>query len=74
MKISRTGEVQNTSGLNWGHRGTKNPNRNRNEAYIQLPSNVYRSDFFPPKPQHFRVVIDDAKQFICVRAEKDDVG
>jgi HKD family nuclease len=71
---SRTGEVQNTAGLNWGHRGSKNPNRNRNEAYIQLPSNVYRSDFFPPKPQHFRVVTDDSKQFICVRAEKDDVG
>jgi hypothetical protein len=71
---SRTGEVQNTAGLNWGHRGSKNPNRNRNEAYIQLPPNVYKSDFFPPKPQHFRVVTDDSKQFICVRAEKDEVG
>jgi hypothetical protein len=71
---SRTGEVQNTAGLNWGHRGDRNPNRNRNEAYIQLPPSVYRSNFFPPKPQHFRVVTDDSKQFICVRAEKDDVG
>jgi hypothetical protein len=71
---SRTGEVQNTGGLNWGHRGSKNPNRNRNEAYIQLPPNVYKGKFFPPKPQHFRVVTDDSKQFICVRAEKDDVG
>jgi hypothetical protein len=71
---SRTGEVQNTGGLNWGHRGEKNPNRNRNEAYIQLPPEVYRTNFFPPKPQHFRVVTDDSKEFICVRAEKDDVG
>jgi hypothetical protein len=70
----RTDEVQNTGGLNWGHRGSKNPNRNRNEAYIQLPPDVYKSNFFPPKPQHFWVVTDDSKQFICVRAEKDDVG
>jgi len=71
---SKTGEVQNTGGLNWGHRGSKNPNRNPNEAYIQLPPNVYKSDFFPPKPQHFRVFTDDSKQFICVRAEKDAAG
>jgi hypothetical protein len=71
---SRTGKTQQTAGLNWGHRGSKNPNRNKNEAYIQLPPSVYKSDFFPPKPQHFTVKTDDSKQFIGVRAEKDDVG
>ncbi|MDR0320822.1 MAG: NgoFVII family restriction endonuclease [Treponema sp.] len=65
----RTGEVQNVAGLNWGHR-RNNPNRNRNEAYIQLPPDVYRSDFFPPKPQHFTVITDDSKTFICRRAQK----
>jgi hypothetical protein len=65
----KTGEVQNTAGLNWGHR-KNNPNRNRNEAYIQLPPDVYKSDFFPAKPQHFTVVTDDSKTFICCRAQK----
>jgi len=67
---SRTGEVQNVGGLNWGHR----ERRNRNEAYIQLPPNVYNSDFFPPKPQFFTVITDDSKSFICRRAEKGGDG
>jgi hypothetical protein len=67
--VDRTGKVQNTAGLNWGHR-TNNPNRNKNEAYIQLPPDVYKSDFFPAKPQHFTVITDDSKTFICRRAQK----
>ncbi|WP_228378534.1 restriction endonuclease PLD domain-containing protein [Treponema endosymbiont of Eucomonympha sp.] len=46
----------------------------QNQAYIQLPPTVYRSDFFPPKPQHFTVVTDDSKSFICKRAQKDEKG
>jgi len=69
----RTGEVQNTAGLNWGHR-KNNPNRNRNEAYIQLPPDVYKTDFFPAKPQHFTVITDDSKTFICCRAQKTVSG
>jgi hypothetical protein len=65
----KSGKVQNTAGLNWGHR-SNNPKRNRNEAYIQLPPEVYKSDFFPAKPQHFTVVTDDSKVFICCRAQK----
>lgn len=69
----RTGEVQNTAGLNWGHR--KNGlNRNLNEAYIQLPPDVYKTDFFPAKPQHFTVITDDSKTFICCRAQKKGTG
>lgn len=67
---SRNGEVQNTGGLNWGHRD----NRNRNEAYIQLTPDVYRSDFFPTRGQHFTVVTDDSKLFICTRAQKTEEG
>jgi hypothetical protein len=66
----RTGEVQTVGGLNWGHRGT----RNRNEAYIQLTPKVYKSLFFPEKPQHFTVVTDDSKTFICRRAQKGKTG
>jgi hypothetical protein len=69
----KTGEVQNTAGLNWGHR-KNNPNRNRNEAYIQLPPDVYKSDFFPDKPQHFTVITDDSKTLVCCRAEKGKEG
>jgi hypothetical protein len=67
---SRTGEVQNRGGLNWGQR----PGREPNQAYIQLPPEVYNSDFFPKAPQSFTVVTDDDKSFICRRAEKDDQG
>jgi len=67
---SRTGEVQNRGGLNWGQR----PGREPNQAYIQLPPDVYNSDFFPKAPQCFTVVTDDDKVFICRRAEKDKQG
>jgi hypothetical protein len=67
---SRTGEVQNRGGLNWGQR----PGREPNQAYIQLPPEVYNSDFFPKAPQSFTVVTDDDKTFICRRAEKDEQG
>jgi hypothetical protein len=67
---SRDGEVQSKGGLNWGQR----PGREPNQAYIQLTPDVYNSDFFPPKPQHFTVVTDDSKVFICARAQKDENG
>jgi hypothetical protein len=67
---SRTGGVQNRGGLNWGQR----PGREPNQAYIQLPPEVYNSDFFPKAPQSFTVVTDDDKSFICRRAEKDEQG
>jgi len=62
----KTGEVQKRAGLNWGQR----PGRNPNQAYIQLPPKVYKSEFFPTKPQHFTVITDDSKTFICCRAQK----
>lgn len=68
--LSRNGEVQNKGGLNWGQR----PGRNPNQAYIQLPPDVYRSDFFPLRSQHFTVVADDSKTFICTRAQKSEEG
>lgn len=39
-------------GLNWGQRTGREPN----QAYIQLPIEVYRSDFFPKKPDRKSVV------------------
>jgi hypothetical protein len=67
---SRLEDVQNTGGLNWGQREGRNPN----QAYIQLPPEVYKSNFFPIRSQHFTVVTDDSKTFICTRAQKSADG
>jgi len=70
------GDVAPSSGLNWGHRKTNKStyNRNLNEAYIQLPAKVYKSDFFPIRSTHFTVSTDDGKTLICTRAQKDNRG
>lgn len=64
--------VPERSGLNWGQR----PDRNRepNEAYIQLRPEVYKSDFFPKRPQHFTVTTDDGYTLIFTRAQKEKYG
>ena len=68
--LSGNGEVQKVGGLNWGQRDNREPN----QAYLQLPSDVYNSDFFPKAPLRFTVVTDDSKTFICRRAQKDEQG
>lgn len=68
--LGRNGKIQKVGGLNWGQRDKRNPN----QAYLQLPPEVYRSNFFPPKPKHFTVVTDDSKILICTRAQKDEYG
>jgi hypothetical protein len=69
-------DVGPSSGLNWGHRKKNKDkyNRNLNEAYIQLPSDVYKSDFFPVRATHFTISTDDGKTLICTRAQKDAQG
>lgn len=68
--LGRNGEVQKLGGLNWGQRERRNPN----EAYIQLPPEVYKSDFFPLKTIHFTLLTDDFKTLICTRAQKNEFG
>lgn len=72
--LGRNGKIQTSAGLNWGFRQTAGYNRNKNEAYLQLPPEVYKSDFFPIRSQHFTVLTDDNKVLICTRAQKDDQG
>jgi hypothetical protein len=60
------GEVSQKSGLNWGQR----PGRNLDQAYIPIPSNIGKSDFFPDKGTHFQVVTDDGQAFICTVAQQ----
>lgn len=63
--LTRNGTVGERSGLNWGQR----PGRNRNQAYIGLTSEIYRTDFFPERKIHFTVLTDDNKVLICTRAQ-----
>lgn len=72
--LNRTGNVQRTAGLNWGYRQDSVSNRNKNEAYIQLRPDVYKSNFFPVRSIHFTVLTDNNKTLICTRAQKDKYG
>lgn len=64
--------VPERSGLNWGQR--PEAKREPNQAYIQLRPSVYKSDFFPIRPQHFTVITDDNCTLICTRAQKSTEG
>lgn len=64
--LARNGETGKKSGLNWGQRAK----RNKNEAYIALPTKVAREEFFPLCGQHFTVITDDGHQLI-LRVEQD---
>lgn len=66
--LDKDGESQ--YGLNWGQRVGREPN----QAYLQLESAVYNSDFFPVKGTYFLVNTDDKETFIMNRAQKTDTG
>jgi hypothetical protein len=66
----RTGEVPKRSGLNWGQREGREPN----QAYINIPSYIGSSDFFPDRYKTFMVRTDDGVEFICVRAQDSGKG
>jgi hypothetical protein len=68
--VDRYGEVPAKSGLNWGQR----PGREKNQAYLNIPAEIGRTDFFPERFEIFTVVTDDGKQFICVRAQDGGKG
>lgn len=66
--LDKDGESQ--YGLNWGQRVGREPN----QAYLQLESAVYNSDFFPIKGTYFLVNTDDKDTFMMNRAQKTDTG
>jgi hypothetical protein len=66
--LKKNGEIGNRSGLNWGQRERREPN----QAYIPLPVNIARSDFFPLEGQHFSVITDDNKQLILRVEQQND--
>ena len=63
--VNRDGIVSARSGLNWGQR----PGREPNQAYIPLPAEIIRLNFFPPRGQHFTIYTDDNKTLTCTRAQ-----
>ncbi|MBE2228867.1 MAG: NgoFVII family restriction endonuclease [Ignavibacteria bacterium] len=63
--LDRNGNLPKISGLNWGQRA----GREKNQAYIKLPSNVYHSNFFPPIGVRFVLETDDGRSFTCTRAQ-----
>lgn len=66
--LSSRGDTGKRSGLNWGQRD----NRNRNEAYIRLPSNVANRNFFPLQKQHFLAKTDDNYTLtLCVEQQNN---
>lgn len=65
--LDNSRQLPNRSGLNWGQR--EEYNREPNQAYIRLSSDIYNSDFFPPIGTHFTIFTDDNKILICTRAQ-----
>ena len=66
LLVSSTGETHTRAGLNWGQR----PGRERNQAYIPVPMDIARQEFFPDIGIPFTVLTDDGFSFIFVRAQQ----
>jgi hypothetical protein len=67
--LDRSGNLPQRSGLNWGQRPELN--REPNQAYIRLNSDIYHTDFFPPVSVHFTLLTDDGKTLVCTRAQQN---
>ena len=63
--LIRGGKTPPRSGINWGQR----PGRDQNQAYISVPADVQRSDFFPEVGERFSVTTDDGWYVDMVRAQ-----
>ena len=68
--LSKQGTLPKGSGLNWGFRPNNAYNRDKNQAYIRVPSVIYNTEFFPPVAQPFTVLTDDDRSLICSRAQQ----
>ena len=66
----RRNVIHKVAGLNWGQR----PGRELNQAYIPIPANIAKSDFFPPLGVPFSVLTEDNIPFVCVRAQPKKEG
>ena len=67
--LAKDGTLPERSGLNWGQRPEEH--RDPDQAYIRLPAEIYKTDFFPPVSLHFTVQTDDNKILTCTRAQQN---
>ncbi|MFH1246145.1 MAG: restriction endonuclease PLD domain-containing protein [Candidatus Omnitrophota bacterium] len=67
--LDKKGRLPKRSGLNWGQRPEEK--RNPDQAYIHLPANIYKTDFFPALGLDFIVHTDDNKILTCHRAQQN---
>ena len=67
--VDRGGKVPDSSGLNWGQRGVRDPD----EAYISIPSKIRNGypGFFPSIGERFELMTDDGQSLVGVRAQDD---
>ncbi len=65
--LARGGETGKRSGLNWGQR----KGRNKNQAYIPLPTKIARTGFFPLGERHFFAYTDDGHSLL-LRVEQEN--
>ncbi len=61
--LSRSGDLPQRSGLNWGQRPELG--RELNQAYIRIPIEVVRKGFFPKRYHHFTLHTDDNQTMLC---------
>jgi hypothetical protein len=68
LTCTRRGEefVPLRSGLNWGQR----PGRDKDQAYLSIPSEVRRCGFFPLIAEEFEIFCDDGEVLCCARAQQ----
>ena len=59
--LDNSGNLPATSGLNWGQRS----GRELNQAYIRIPSDVQKAEFFPPRGGNFALHTDDGQTILC---------
>lgn len=68
----RRGQVHGSSGLNWGQRVVDGRSRNRNQAYIPIPSRIAQAGFFPPRGVHFNLATTDGESMLMTVAQDGD--
>lgn len=68
--VDRKGKVPERSGLNWGQR----EGRDRSQAYLSVPADIARSDFFPERGIYFTALTDDNTSLTLNRGQDNGKG
>lgn len=63
---TKTHRTPEKSGINWGQR----EERDSNEAYIAVPSDIQKMKFFPPRGEYFLATTDDGETLLLNSAQE----